>query len=377
MSETIKKKVLFIDRDGTIIIEPPVTFQVDTLEQMEFLPEVLRNLHFIRHKLDFEWALVTNQDGLGTPVYPQENFDVIQSKFLQTLENEAITFDKIFIDKSFPEDNLPTRKPGTAMLTEYFSEAYDLTGSFVIGDRLTDVELAKNLGCKAIFISNDTEALKQKNLTEYCALQTTNWNKITEFLFAGERTATVKRTTKETDILIELNLDGSGKCSINTGLKFFDHMLEQIGKHSGSDLTINVKGDLEVDEHHTIEDTAIALGEAFAKALGNKRGIERYGFYLPMDDCLCSVALDFGGRAWLVYDAEFKREYVGDLPTEMILHFLKSFSDAAKMNLNIKAEGDNEHHKIEGIFKALAKSIKMAVKRDIYQFELPSTKGLL
>ena len=377
MSETIKKKVLFIDRDGTIIIEPPVTFQVDTLEQMEFLPEVLRNLHFIRHKLDFEWALVTNQDGLGTPVYPQENFDVIQSKFLQTLENEGIAFDKIFIDKSFPEDNLPTRKPGTAMLTEYFSETYDLTGSFVIGDRVTDVELAKNLGCKAIFISNDTEILKEKNLTEYCALQTTNWNKITEFLFAGERTATIKRTTKETDILIELNLDGSGKCSIDTGLKFFDHMLEQIGKHSGSDLTINVKGDLEVDEHHTIEDTAIALGEAFAKALGNKRGIERYGFYLPMDDCLCSVALDFGGRAWLVYDAEFKREYVGDLPTEMILHFFKSFSDAAKMNLNIKAEGDNEHHKIEGIFKALAKSIKMAVKRDIYQFELPSTKGLL
>ena len=377
MPETIKKKVLFIDRDGTIIIEPPVTFQVDTLEQMEFLPEVLRNLHFIRHKLDFEWALVTNQDGLGTPVYPQENFDVIQSKFLQTLENEGIAFDKIFIDKSFPEDNLPTRKPGTAMLTEYFSETYDLTGSFVIGDRVTDVELAKNLGCKAIFISNDTEILKEKNLTEYCALQTTNWNKITEFLFAGERTATIKRTTKETDILIELNLDGSGKCSIDTGLKFFDHMLEQIGKHSGSDLTINVKGDLEVDEHHTIEDTAIALGEAFAKALGNKRGIERYGFYLPMDDCLCSVALDFGGRAWLVYDAEFKREYVGDLPTEMILHFLKSFSDAAKMNLNIKAEGDNEHHKIEGIFKALAKSIKMAVKRDIYQFELPSTKGLL
>ena len=377
MPETIKKKVLFIDRDGTIIIEPPVTFQVDTLEQMEFLPEVLRNLHFIRHKLDFEWALVTNQDGLGTPVYPQENFDVIQSKFLQTLENEGIAFDKIFIDKSFPEDNLPTRKPGTAMLTEYFSETYDLTGSFVIGDRVTDVELAKNLGCKAIFISNDTEVLKEKNLTEYCALQTTNWNKITEFLFAGERTATIKRTTKETDILIELNLDGSGKCSIDTGLKFFDHMLEQIGKHSGSDLTINVKGDLEVDEHHTIEDTAIALGEAFAKALGNKRGIERYGFYLPMDDCLCSVALDFGGRAWLVYDAEFKREYVGDLPTEMILHFLKSFSDAAKMNLNIKAEGDNEHHKIEGIFKALAKSIKMAVKRDIYQFELPSTKGIL
>ena len=374
---TIKKKVLFIDRDGTIIIEPPVTYQVDRVDQIEYLPAVLRNLHFIRKKLDFEWALVTNQDGLGTPVYPQENFDKVQANFLKTLANEDIHFDKIFIDKSFPEDNLPTRKPGTAMLTEYFTEAYDLEGSFVIGDRYTDVELAKNMGCKAIFISTDEEILKEKGLTAYCALQTTDWNRITEFLFAGERTATVKRTTKETDILIELNLDGSGKCNINTGLKFFDHMLEQIGKHSGSDLTIQVKGDLEVDEHHTIEDTAIALGEAFGKALGNKRGVERYGFYLPMDDCLCSVALDFGGRAWLVYDAEFKREYVGDLPTEMVLHFFKSFSDAAKMNLNIKAEGDNEHHKIEGIFKALAKSIKMAVKRDIYQYVLPSTKGML
>jgi len=377
MADSIKKKVLFIDRDGTIIIEPPVTFQVDTLDQLEFLPAALRNLHFIRQKLDFEWALVTNQDGLGTPANPQESFDIIQAKFLQTLENEDVTFDKIFIDKSYPEDNLPTRKPGTAMLTEYFTEAYDLTGSFVIGDRITDVELAKNLGCKAIFISNDTDILKEKGLTEYCALQTTSWNAITEFLFAGERTATVKRTTKETDIFIELNLDGSGKCSIDTGLKFFDHMLEQIGKHSGSDLIIKVKGDLEVDEHHTIEDTAIALGEAFGKALGNKRGIERYGFYLPMDDCLCSVALDFGGRAWLVFDAEFKRDYIGDLPTEMIYHFFKSLSDAARMNLNIKAEGSNEHHKLEGIFKALAKSIKMAVKRDIYQYELPSTKGLL
>ena len=374
---TIKKKVLFIDRDGTIIIEPPVTFQVDRVDQIEYLPAVLRNLHFIRKKLDFEWALVTNQDGLGTPIYPQENFDKVQASFLKTLANEDIHFDKIFIDISFPEDNLPTRKPGTAMLTEYFTEANDLEGSFVIGDRYTDVELAKNMGCKAIFISTDEEILKEKGLTAYCALQTTDWNRITEFLFAGERTATVKRTTKETDILIELNLDGSGKCNINTGLKFFDHMLEQIGKHSGSDLTIQVKGDLEVDEHHTIEDTAIALGEAFGKALGNKRGVERYGFYLPMDDCLCSVALDFGGRAWLVYDDEFKREYVGDLPTEMVLHFFKSFSDAAKMNLNIKAEGDNEHHKIEGIFKALAKSIKMAVKRDIYQYELPSTKGML
>jgi len=377
MADTTKKKVLFIDRDGTILVEPPVTYQLDNLEQMEYLPGVLHNLYFIRRKLDFEWALVTNQDGLGTDVYPQENFDSVQAKFLQTLANENILFDKIFIDTSFPEDNLATRKPGTALLTEYFSENYDLENSFVIGDRYTDVELAKNLGCKAIYISEDTEILKEKELLEYCALQTMSWDRITEFLFAGERTAIIKRTTKETDILIELNLDGSGKCNIDTGLKFFDHMLEQIGRHSGSDLTIKVKGDLEVDEHHTIEDTAIALGEAFGKALGNKRGIERYGYYLPMDDCLCSVALDFGGRSWLVYDVDFKREYVGDLPTEMILHFFKSFSDAARMNLNIKAEGENEHHKIEGIFKALAKSIKMAVKRDIYQFELPSTKGIL
>ena len=372
-----KQKVLFIDRDGTIIAEPPVTFQVDTVEQIEFLPGVIRNLHFIRKKLDFEFALVTNQDGLGTEVYPQENFDRVQAKFIQTLANEDVTFDKIFIDKSFPEDNLLTRKPGTGMLTEYFSESYDLAGSYVIGDRTTDVELAKNLGCKAIFISNDQDILAEKGLSEYCALQTTSWDRIAEFLFAGERKAVVKRTTKETDILIELNLDGSGKCNISTGLKFFDHMLEQIGRHSGSDLTIQVKGDLEVDEHHTIEDTALALGEALKKAIGDKRGIERYGFYLPMDDCLCSVALDFGGRPWLVYQADFKREYVGDLPTEMLLHFFKSLSDAAAMNLNIKAEGDNEHHKIEGIFKALAKAIKMAVKHDIYQYELPSTKGVL
>ena len=372
-----KRKVLFIDRDGTIIIEPPVTFQVDSVEQIEFLPAVIRNLFFIRTKLDFEWALVTNQDGLGTDVYPQENFDVVQAKFLQILKGEGIEFDKIFVDTSFPEDHLPTRKPGTAMLTDYFSDSYDLAGSFVIGDRITDVELAKNLGCKAIFLSNDENVLVDKGLTDYCALQTTSWDRVAEFLFAGERKVTVKRTTKETDILVELNLDGSGKCSISTGLKFFDHMLEQIGKHSGCDLTIRVNGDLEVDEHHTIEDTALALGEAFAKALGDKRGIERYGFCLPMDDSLCSVALDFGGRPWLVYDAAFKREYVGDLPTEMILHFFKSLSDAARMNLNIKAEGDNEHHKIEGIFKALAKSIKMAVKRDIYQYELPSTKVVL
>ena len=372
-----KKKVIFIDRDGTIIAEPPVTFQVDRVDQIEFLPAVIRNLYFLQSKLDFEWALVTNQDGLGTDVYPQANFDAVQTMFLQVLANEGVHFDKIFIDKSFPEDNLATRKPGTAMLTEYFCETYDLSGSYVIGDRITDVQLAKNLGCKAIFISNDTTLVADNELSEYCALQTTDWNRIAEFLFAGERTATIKRTTKETDILVDLNLDGSGVCNINTGLKFFDHMLEQIGKHSGSDLTIRVAGDLEVDEHHTIEDTALALGEALLKALGNKRGIERYGFYLPMDDCLCSVALDFGGRPWLVYDAEFKREYIGDMPSEMILHFFKSLSDAARMNLNIKAEGDNEHHKLEGIFKALAKAIKMAVKRDMYQYNLPSTKGMI
>lgn len=371
------KRVLFIDRDGTIIVEPSVTYQVDTLEQLEFLPSVLRNLHFIRHKLDFEWAMVTNQDGLGTSVYPQKNFDNVQRKMMQTLTNEGIYFDKIFIDKSFPEDNLPTRKPGVGMLKNYFSDEYDLANSFVIGDRLTDVELAKNLGCKAILISADENIVESNDLVEYCALQTTDWNRITDFLFAGQRTAKVERKTQETDILVEIDLDGSGKTKISTGLKFFDHMLDQIGRHSGADLKIIVKGDLEVDEHHTIEDTAIALGEALLSALGNKRGIERYGFTLPMDDCLCSVVLDFGGRPWLVYDAEFKREYVGDMPTEMLLHFFKSLSDAARMNLNIKAEGDNEHHKIEGIFKALAKSIKMAVKRDIYHYQLPSTKGKL
>lgn len=372
-----KHRVLFIDRDGTIIVEPDETYQVDTLEQLEFLPGAIRNMYFIRHKLDFEWALVTNQDGLGTDSYPQQDFDAVQNKFLQTLTNEDIHFDRIFIDKSFPEENLPTRKPQTGMLTEYFSDAYDLQNSFVIGDRYTDVELARNLGCKAIFISSDEHILKDMKLSEFCALQTTDWNRISEFLFASERTANVSRKTKETDIEIKLNLDGAGKTSIHTGLNFFDHMLEQIGKHAGCDLSIEVKGDLHVDEHHTIEDTALALGEAFSKALGDKRGIERYGFCLPMDDCLCSVALDFGGRPWLVYDVTFKREYIGDFPTEMALHFFKSMSDAAKMNLNIKAEGENEHHKLEGVFKALAKSIKMAIKRDIYQYELPSTKGVL
>jgi len=374
------KKALFIDRDGTIIIEPPITFQVDNLEQMEFLPNVIGSLHFIRKKLDFEFVMVTNQDGLGTPSNPQENFDLVQGKMLQTLANEGVQFDDILIDASFPEDNAPTRKPRTGLLGKYMSSEYDLPNCFVIGDRITDVELAKNLGCKAIFIQEKgiaEELLTTQNLHAYCALISTDWNTITEFLFAGERRAVIQRTTKETDIYVELNLDGTGKTNISTGLHFFDHMLEQIGKHSGIDLTIRVQGDLNVDEHHTIEDTGIALGEALHQALGNKRGIERYGFALPMDDCLCQVTLDFGGRSWLVWNADFKREKIGDMPTEMFMHFFKSLSDGAKMNLNIKAEGGNEHHKIEGIFKALARALKMAIKRDIFNYELPSTKGVL
>ena len=374
----MKKKVLFIDRDGTIVIEPPVDYQLDAFEKLEFYPKAIRNLYFIRQKLDFEFAMVTNQDGLGTPSFPEDTFWPVHNLVLNTLRNEGVTFDEIFIDRSFPEDNAPTRKPRTGMLTRYINnEDYDLAGSFVIGDRATDVELAKNLGCKAILLQDDKECLKEKNLEDVCVLATTDWDRVTEFLFAGERTAEVQRTTKETDIRIRLNLDGNGTCHINTGLGFFDHMLEQIGKHGGIDLDITVKGDLEVDEHHTIEDTAIALGECIYQALGSKRGIERYGFCLPMDDCLCQVALDFGGRAWLVWDAEFHREKIGDMPTEMFLHFFKSLSDSARMNLNIKAEGQNEHHKIEGIFKALARSIKMAVRRDIYHYEVPSSKGCI
>ncbi len=372
------KKVLFIDRDGTLVIEPPVDFQLDSLEKLEFYPKVFKNLGFIRSKLDFEFVMVSNQDGLGTDSFPEETFWPAHNKMLKTFENEGITFDDFLIDPSMPEDKSPNRKPGIGMMGKYLEEgAYDLANSFVLGDRITDVQLAKNLGCKAIFLQDSTDELKRKGLEDVCALATADWDRITEFLFAGERTAQVQRTTKETDIFVKLNLDGTGACDISTGLGFFDHMLEQIGKHSGMDLTIKVKGDLEVDEHHTIEDTAIALGECIYKALGNKRGIERYGYCLPMDDCLCQVALDFGGRPWLVWDAEFNREKIGEMPTEMFLHFFKSLSDAAKMNLNIKAEGQNEHHKIEGIFKALARALKMAVKRDIYHYELPSTKGVL
>lgn len=371
----MKKKALFIDRDGTLVIEPPIDYQLDSLDKLEFYPKVFRNLYFIQKNLDFEFVMVTNQDGLGTPSFPEDTFWPSHNKMLKTLEGEGIVFDDILIDKSFPEDNAPTRKPRTGMLSKYMTGDYDLERSFVIGDRQTDVELAKNLGCKAIFMQD--EFVLPDELNDICVLQTTDWDVISEFLFAGERKAEVKRTTKETDIYVALNLDGKGYCQISTGLGFFDHMLEQIGKHSGMDLTIQVKGDLHVDEHHTIEDTAIALGEAIYKALGDKRGIERYGYSLPMDDCLCSVALDFGGRAWLVWDAEFHREKVGDMPTEMFLHFFKSLSDSAKMNLNIKAEGANEHHKIEGIFKALARALKMAKKRDIFNYELPSTKGVI
>jgi len=371
----MKKRALFIDRDGTIVIEPPVDYQLDSLEKLEFYPKVIRNLYFIRKNLDFEFVMVTNQDGLGTSSFPEDTFWPAHNLMLKTLQGEGITFDDILIDRSFPEDNAPTRKPRIGLLGKYMNEEYDMTHSFVIGDRLTDVELAKNLGAKAIFLRDDMDV--PAGLQDACVLQTTDWDIISEFLFAGERKAEVKRTTKETDIYIALNLDGKSICDITTGLGFFDHMLEQIGKHSGMDLTIKVKGDLNVDEHHTIEDTAIALGEALYKAFGDKRGIERYGYYLPMDDCLCSVALDFGGRPWLVWDTEFHRERVGDMPTEMFLHFFKSLSDSAKMNLNIKAEGANEHHKIEGIFKAFARAVKMAKKRDIFNYELPSTKGVI
>lgn len=374
------KRALFIDRDGTLVIEPPVDYQLDSLEKLEFYPKVFRNLYFIRKQLDFEFVMVTNQDGLGTSSFPENTFWPAHNKMLKTLEGEGIVFDDMLIDRSFPEDNSPNRKPRTGMLGKYLAGEYDLANSYVIGDRLTDMELAANLGAKGIWLRpSDEEAdrLLAGNPSLSPVLITDDWDKITEYLFAGERRAVVQRTTKETDIYVEVNLDGNGKTAVSTGLGFFDHMLDQIGKHSGMDLVICVKGDLDVDEHHTIEDTAIALGEALLKALGDKRGIERYGYSLPMDDCLCSVALDFGGRPWLVWDAEFRREMVGDMPTEMFLHFFKSLSDAARMNLNIKAEGTNEHHKIEGIFKALARSVKMAIRRDIYKYELPSTKGLL
>jgi len=369
------KRVLFIDRDGTLIVEPSETYQIDNLEQLEFMPAVIRNLYFIRKKLDFELVIVSNQDGLGTPDYPLEVFEPIQNKMLNTFKNEGVTFDKIFIDPSRPEDNRPTRKPGTAMLTEYIDGDYDLDNSFVIGDRLSDVELAKNLGCRAILYNKKELLNNNPGLKSVCSLVATDWDAISEFLFAKERRAVVRRKTRETEVCIQLSLDGAGEMNISTGLHFFDHMLQQIGKHAGMDLDIRVVGDLAVDEHHTIEDTGIALGEALLQAVGEKRGMERYGFYLPMDDCSCAVALDFGGRSWLVWNVEFHREKVGDVPTEMFFHFFKSLSDAAKMNLNISATGQNEHHKIESVFKGFARAMKMAIRRDIFNYELPSTKG--
>ncbi|MBS1507295.1 MAG: bifunctional histidinol-phosphatase/imidazoleglycerol-phosphate dehydratase HisB [Bacteroidetes bacterium] len=370
------KKVLFIDRDGTIIVEPPENPQIDTLEALEFIPGVFTWLSKIAAEGEYELVMVSNQDGLGTASFPEHTFMAVQNKVLKALEGEGIKFTNIHIDGSMPHENKPTRKPGTGMLTQYFSEQYDLKNSFVIGDRVTDIILAKNLGAKGILITSKdmSDKLAEASVQEYCALMTNSWKEIYETV-KPKRIAQVTRTTKETNISVTVNLDGSGKAEINTGLGFFDHMLEQIARHGQIDLLVQVKGDLHIDEHHTIEDTALTLGEAFIKALGDKRGIERYGFCLPMDDCLAQVALDFGGRPWLVWEAEFKREKVGEMPTEMFLHFFKSFSDASKANLNIKAEGTNEHHKIEAIFKAFAKAIKMAVKKE--GNELPSTKGTL
>jgi len=377
------KKVLFIDRDGTLAIEPPVDYQLDSFEKLDFYPRVFQYLGKIAKELNFELVMVTNQDGLGTKSFPEATFWPVHNFLVNTFEKEGIVFSEQIIDRTFAKDNALTRKPNTGLLTHYFSESYDLENSFVIGDRMTDIELAKNLGAKGIFINNDnTEGADELTLTKdelenYIALETKDWSAIYEFLKAQDRTGSISRNTNETKIQIDLNIDGTGKSDISTGILFFDHMLDQIARHGQLDLVVNVKGDLEVDEHHTIEDTAIALGEVFAKTLGNKLGIERYGFCLPMDDCLSQVAIDFGGRNWLVWEADFKREMVGKMPTEMFFHFFKSFTDGAKCNLNIKAEGTNEHHKIEAIFKAFAKAIKMAVKRDIEKMILPSTKGLL
>ena len=376
------KKVLFIDRDGTIIKEP-ADEQIDSFEKLEFYPKVFQYLSKIAKELDFEIVMITNQDGLGTEVYPENTFWPVHNFILKTFKEEGVVFKEQFIDRTFAKDNAPTRKPNTGLLTAYFSSDYDLENSFVIGDRLTDVELAKNLNSKAIYINDETNlgtseiTVMQEALQNYIALESNDWEAIYKFLKTEDRVASIERNTNETKIKIDLNLDGTGKSNINTGIAFFDHMLDQIARHGQIDLDINVAGDLEVDEHHTIEDTAIALGEIFAKSLGNKLGIERYGFCLPMDDCLAQVAIDFGGRNWLEWEADFKREMIGKMPTEMFFHFFKSFTDGAKCNLNIKAEGVNEHHKIEAIFKAFAKAIKMAIKQDVDKMILPSTKGVL
>jgi imidazoleglycerol-phosphate dehydratase/histidinol-phosphatase len=373
------KKVLFIDRDGTLIKEPLVDEQVDSLEKLEFFPGVFQAMTLIAMDLDYELVIVTNQDGLGTASFPEETFWPAHNKMLKAFENEGIIFTDVFIDRSLPADKAPTRKPGTGMLGDFTEGDYDLENSFTIGDRFADIELAKNLGSKGILLSGKItpDELEASGFSDYCVLHTGSWLKVYEFLMAGGRRANIQRDTKETQVTIDLELDSGKKSSISTGLGFFDHMLDQIARHASVCLKIEVKGDLHVDEHHTVEDTALALGEAFYKALGNKRGIERYGYALPMDDCMAQVLLDFGGRSWLVWEAEFIRERVGDMPTELFFHFFKSFSEAAKCNLNIKADGTNEHHKIEAIFKALARAIKMAIRRDVFNFELPSTKGVL
>ena len=375
------KKVLFVDRDGTLTLEP-WDYQVDAIEKLVFYPEVFRYLSSIARELDYELVMVTNQDGLGSDRFPEEEFWPYQNHLVKSFENEGVVFSKIFIDRTFPHDKADTRKPGTGMLTGYLDNPeYDLSASYVIGDRLTDMQLAKNLGAKGIFIDNNVDLganeLTDSALEETIELTTKSWEAIYRMLLLKERAVRLERNTKETKIAIDLNLDGAGKSQIDTGITFFDHMLDQLARHGGVDLNIKTEGDLEVDEHHTIEDTAIALGESFALALGDKIGIERYGFILPMDDSLAQVALDFGGRSWLVWEAEFKREMVGQMPTEMFYHFFKSFADGAKANLNIKAEGMNEHHKIESIFKGFAKAIKMAIKRDADKMILPSTKGTL
>lgn len=367
------KKILFIDRDGTIIREP-ADEQIDSFEKLQFVPRAITSLAFLRQHTNYEMIMVSNQDGLGTSAFPEETFWPVQNFILDTLRGEGVVFDDILLDPHFPEDNAPTRKPNTGLVQKYIDNPnYDIAHSFVIGDRDTDRQFAANIGCGFLHI----DSVLGGGTADDLAQAAQSWEKAVAVAYGGQRTAEVRRTTKETDIFVKLDLDGNGHCDIQTGLGFFDHMLEQIGKHGMIDLTIHTQGDLHVDEHHTIEDTALALGECLLHALGDKRGIERYGYSLPMDDCLCSVCLDFGGRPWLVWDADFKREKIGELPTEMFLHFFKSLSDATKMNLNIKAEGQNEHHKIEGIFKALARALKMAVRRDVYHFELPSTKGAL
>ena len=379
------KKILFIDRDGTLIKEAPPTYQLDAFSKLEFYPDMFLYMRKIATELNYELVMVTNQDGLGTASFPEDTFWPVHNLVMTSLENEAIHFSEVCIDRTFPDEHAPTRKPGTGMLTKYLNNtAYDISNSFVIGDRITDMQLAKNLGCKGIWLNIDDSlgASEIKDTItelkkEVIVLETPDWVDIYTYLKLPPRKIVHQRNTNETKITVEVNLDGTGKSAIATGLAFFDHMLEQIARHGNIDLNIECKGDLHIDEHHSIEDTGIALGEAIAKALGDKRGIERYGFLLPMDDCLAQVAIDFGGRNWIVWEADFKREKIGEMPTEMFFHFFKSFSDASKSNLNIKAEGENEHHKIESIFKAFAKAIKMAVKRDINNNALPSTKGIL